>query len=890
MALAARTRLGTYEILAPLGAGGMGEVYRAKDTRLEREVAVKVLPDSFAKDEAALARFTREAKAVAALSHPNILAIFELGQQNGTAFAVTELLEGETLRERLAGGALPQRKAVDLAVQIANGLAAAHEKGIVHRDLKPENLFVTHDGRVKILDFGLAKQNALAASTDTHSPTTPASTEPGTVMGTVGYMAPEQVKGLPADHRADIFAFGCVLYEMLTGRRAFQRETSAETMTAILKEDPPELAAEDGAISTGLRNLLRHALEKSPSERIQSARDLAIFLQSSSSPSTAKTTIRPARDLAALLRRVLVPALAFAAGALVVRLTSRPKPHGLASIRALTFSGADAFPAVSPDGRSLAFTSSRDGKQRVWIKQLATGGEAVLTSGEDNFPRFSPDGSQILFIRSDGDRHALYRQAVVGGEPRNIVDGAITADFMPDGRSIVFLRFATDANGTYTTIERIGIEGGETRLIARTPLALNHPRVSPDGKTIVATQLAQGGAPASIFVVGADGKDARTLATGGVGSLSSSAFVSNDEVIYSKALSASGTVTGSEARFSRQNLASGRAVGFLWSALSSRVVDVLGPGRIVFDTGSPRENVRELRLGSTEPPRWLTHGSSTDRQPVYSRDGKWVLFSSNRSGNLDLWEVSTENGAVRRVTDDAAEDWDPAFSVDGSKLLWSSNRSGAFEIWMAEADGGGARQISHDGVDAENPTETPDGWVVYTSGNLEKGGIWKMRRDGSQATRLAKGGTLLVPEVSPDGRWITYVQSAAGVRNTINVISSADGSPAPFTIDVGATTAATYTSVGLYGRARWRPDGKALVFVGRDENGVNGVYEQEFAPGRDTTKTRRRLAPFDPDVITETLALSPDGTRLSVGSFDRVFSVMLAENVEGVDVPPRGGR
>jgi serine/threonine protein kinase len=243
MLLTAGSRLGPYEVYAPLGAGGMGEVYRARDPKLNRDVAIKILPEALAADPAALARFEREAQAVAALSHPNILAIFDFGLEGDTAYAVMELLEGETLRTRLAQGALPSRKAVDLATQIAEGLAAAHDKGIVHRDLKPENVFVTHDGRVKVLDFGLAKRADADSNRSLSMLATGGHTSPGMVLGTAAYMSPEQVRGEAVDHRSDIFSFGAVLFEMLAGRQAFGRETATESMTAILKEDAPEITA-----------------------------------------------------------------------------------------------------------------------------------------------------------------------------------------------------------------------------------------------------------------------------------------------------------------------------------------------------------------------------------------------------------------------------------------------------------------------------------------------------------------------------------------------------------------------------------------------------------------------------------------------------------------------
>src|SRR5438132_1312429 len=296
MTISAGTRLGPYEILAPLGAGGMGEVYRARDKKLDRNVAVKVLPHSVAADPDTLGRFEREAKAVAALSHPNILAIHDFGNQDGIAYAVTELLEGETLRGKLDAGPITQKKAVDYALQVAKGLSAAHEKGIVHRDLKPENLFVSRDGHVKILDFGLAKKvEPVAPGKETSAPTGSGHTEPGAVMGTVGYMSPEQVKGFPVDHRSDIFSFGTILYELLSGKKAFKRDTNAETMAAIMRDEPAELSESGRNISPALDRLVKHCLEKNRDHRFQSARDIAFNLleQSSSTVPSGAREIAP---------------------------------------------------------------------------------------------------------------------------------------------------------------------------------------------------------------------------------------------------------------------------------------------------------------------------------------------------------------------------------------------------------------------------------------------------------------------------------------------------------------------------------------------------------------------------------------------------------------------
>jgi eukaryotic-like serine/threonine-protein kinase len=315
VSLTAGSRLGPYEILAPLGAGGMGEVYRARDARLGREVAIKVLPESVAADPDRLARFEREAKAVAALSHPNILAIFDFGTHEGISYAVMELLEGETLRGKLDAGPITQKQAVDYAQQIVKGLSAAHEKGVVHRDLKPENLFVMKDGHVKILDFGLAKRVELVApGEETSAPTASGHTQPGTVMGTVGYMSPEQVRGLPVDHRSDIFSFGAILYELLSGQRAFKRDSAADTMAAILKEEPPELSESRRNISPALDHVVQHCLEKSPAARFQAARDIAFALEEASGgPSTPAPAVIAVEPRARVKR-----AAAIVAGALVL--------------------------------------------------------------------------------------------------------------------------------------------------------------------------------------------------------------------------------------------------------------------------------------------------------------------------------------------------------------------------------------------------------------------------------------------------------------------------------------------------------------------------------------------------------------------------------------------
>ncbi len=895
MPLSAGTRLGPYEITGPLGAGGMGEVYRARDSRLGREVAIKVLPETVAGNAEAWSRFEREAKAVASLSHPNILALHDFGVENGTAYSVTELLEGETLRARLDVSSLPVRKVIDYGSQIARGLAAAHDKGVVHRDLKPENIFITHDGRAKILDFGLAKIAPPSSADLTSSPTVDAGTRPGTVMGTMAYMSPEQVRGREVDPRSDIFAFGSVLHEMLTGRAAFRRDTPADTMSAILKEDPPTLAGTSMEIPPALQRIVEHCLEKNPSERFQSARDLAFQLDAVGAASTSaavKTagidTREPRRGLRVAAVFLAGLALGAGIGAMLAARLWAPQALEPPRIRYLSYSGRDGEPSASADGRLIAYPSGHEGRSQIWLKQHPGGDEVALTTGpDDRLPRISPDGSQVLFTRIEGVSSSLFKIPIVGGEPRKIADDAYDGDWSPDGGSVVFVRDGMDGGTLVTTLWVVDAAGQGSREIAAVELALlGGPRWSPDGKTVAVVKLQAENAPNVLMLVPVSGGESRILTPAPPpGRLSSPVWTGDgSSILYAQSGSfAASSADEGAGRVMLHHIDTGETEVRMWLPNSANVIDTLGDGELVLGVSVQRQNLVEAALAGerrSSAERGITRGNSADRQPVFSRDGSWVLFSSNRGGDLDLWKLEVATGAIRRITEDRADDWDPAFTPDGRSIVWSSNRAGHFEIWTCAADGTGARQLSQDGFDAENPTVTPDGeWIVYNSTNPKGSGIWKIHPDGTGAVRIVAG-SFSTPDVSPDGKHVAF-RSAREPRSLF-IARVEDGEHVIEPIDVPGSN--------FNARPRWMPDGTRFLYTASDATGARGVYVQDFVPGRDTTAGRRPLLEFVLEEPPETYGIAPDGTRIIFSKADTLNSLMLAEGLSGVTRPGAGAR
>src|SRR5579863_2684571 len=797
MNLTSGARLGPYEIVAPLGVGGMGEVYRARDSRLKREVAIKVLPPAVSLDADRLRRFEQEALATAALNHPNILAVFDIGTHEGSPYVVSELLEGETLRDRLRSGSISVRKALDYAMQIAHGLAAAHEKGIIHRDLKPENLFLTKDGRVKILDFGLAKltqtESGAHAATMTHV------TEVGTVLGTAGYMSPEQVRGVAVDARSDIFSFGAILYEMFLGKRAFHRDTAADTMSAILKEDPPDLSETNRNVSPALERIVQHCLEKNPEARFHSASDIAFDLEHLSGISSTSTRLTPVASTPSRNRLFVALAgglaLALAMLALGLWLGRGKGPAPLAEYNQITFrTGSIGNARFAPDGSVIYSASWDGGDNQLYLARTDDPGAREL--GLKNAELLSISKNGELAIRLNTVRYGGYarsgtlaRVPLSGGTPREVLENVQDADWAADGTTMAVVRYVPE-NSHWRLEYPIG------KVLFDSINWISHPKISPDGKWVAFADHENPGGDdeGSVAVIGADGKEKEKKLSSGWESIEGIFWNnSSDEIWFTcsangsaenpHAVTLSGklrTITNVPGGVWLEDLKNGAALmvthqerigirgmapggkeerdlgWFGWSI----VRDISRDGhKIVFEeegNGGGQNYTVFLRDTDGSPPTRIGEGVPGAISP----DAKWVITKPAKGGPLSM--VPTGAGEARQLTHDAISYHGCRWLPDGKHLLAAGIEAGhGVRDYLIDTSSGDSKPITPEGV--AGTQLSPDGRSAAVLGSDGKWGVWPL--DGNAIRPIPDlDGSVYVNGWSPDGGSVYVASSRADQR------------------------------------------------------------------------------------------------------------------------------
>lgn len=874
MSLPRGTRLGHYEILNAIGEGGMGEVYRARDLRLDRDVAIKILSGLVALVPGSIARFEQEAVTVAKLSHPNILAVHEFGSDNGMLFVAMELVDGETLRARLASGPLPARRAVIYALQLARGMAAAHSRGIVHRDLKPENVMITRDDQVKILDFGLAKTVEISETDMTRGPGV--ATNAGTILGSSGYMAPEQVRGLPLDHRTDIFAFGAVLYEMLSGQRAFMGQTKADTMSAILTSEPPELDAPHLSIPPGLERIVRRCLEKSADLRFQSANDLAFALETFS---TVSTTSAAAAPMVAPSRRRAAPWLPWGiatvglAAAFASWLLRPPPPTPEARWQSFTriteSAGEETSPSLSPDGNTVAYAVRVNGRWAIYGQRVGGRNPVPIVNDpqrDERAPAFSPDGSLIAFHESDelggifvagatgesvrrlteigfdpawspdgkkiaftteeiidpstrlGDS-TLFVVDVAGGAPRKIVDeDAVQAAWSPSGERIVYWSNSSGQRDIYT----VSANGG-TRVPLTQDAAIDWAPVwSPDGKFVYFSSD-RGGAM-NLWRIAVDQSSGRPLGA-------------------PQAVTAGVQASAELPRFSRD----GSRLAF-----RSRVASI-NPVVIPFDP-------RTARAGT---PALLDTQNNIRVPSGVSPDGKQIAYFSVGEQQEDIF-IGPPGGPLRRVTDDAWRDRAPVFTPDGAALVFYSNRDGNWAVWRIGIDGGNLRKVVGPRSGAVYALVSPKGDTVVFVANSGRAMF------SAPLSSTSEGTPTELPGAVADGKYFNPTAWSPDGGRLAGVLQSTSGRPSGVAVYDLATHATTTISADETYSAKWLADSRRVMYF--TKNGSELVVLDTL------TRTRSVVDVHLPGPSThDVFAISPDNRTIYYGAVRAEADIWIAE-------------
>ena len=874
MAATPGQKFGPYEVQAHVGEGGMGEVYRARDTRLNRSVAVKILPESMADDAARMHRFEQEARTVAALNHPNILSVYDVGVQDGTPYLVMELLEGETLRERLDRGPLGVRKSVEIGLQIAHGLAAAHERGIVHRDLKPENIFLTRDGHTKLLDFGLSKAMAVASAAKasgymsdvTMQTVQTMATQPGVVMGTAPYMSPEQVRGEPIDHRSDIFSFGAVLYEMLSGRRAFSGDTAVETMTAILKSEPPDIDLEYTKVPPAMDRIVRHCLEKAPADRFQSARDLT-FALGALSGSDSTVALRPqtakARQISpwALVAAALV--LITAAASAYYLANRRPPAHRMEF--AIPVQSEIGQMAISSDGTMIAYVAIDDttGEGAIYTQEVGTTAATRLSGTEGaTYPFWSPDCMYVAFFANN----KLKKISAYGGTPQVLAS-------VQDGRggswsSKGVIVYAPDSGGPLWRVDADGTDAAPlTDKNFAQPGVSSHrwPVFLPDGEHFFFWAGDFSGSPddkvSGIYFSSLSAPDARHLVELAI----STPGYSRDHLFYvdhKGALvalpvdGAKGRVTGKPQVVAPQV---GRHPSTYWGAFS-----VALNGTVIFHQGTGASLSQLVwydragkELGRVGEPGLLAN-------PTLSPDGQRLSFdvADAKGKNIDVYLYDLHGGTSTRFTFDPQEETTAVWSRDGKTIAFRSG-SGTQNLRFKNSNGFESDRGVPTGLEGladimPNSFDPSDSHLL-ASALLNRGGsrLYLLPMPDGKAQPFLEGrGNQLAGQISPDGKWVAYQSDESGEWEVYI-------SPFPN----GGGKLQVSQSGGT--QPRWRADGKEIFYMDFKGQLIAVPLNSEGSLSTGTPKalfqSLARTAVSSSDIFS--YDVTPDGQRFLIDRY-----------------------
>lgn len=781
-------QLGHYQILSFIGAGGMGEVYAAEDQRLGRKVAIKLLLAGIAQDEDRLRRFAQEARAVGMLNHPNILTIHDVGTHQGAPYLVSELLEGETLRDRLKKGALSPSRSVDIALQLARGLAAAHERGIVHRDLKPENLFITTDGRVKILDFGLAKltQPQFNGTDPNGQAFSIVRSNPGLVMGTVGYMAPEQLRGAETDHRADIFAFGVILYEILTGERPFRGNSMADTMSAILTQEAPQLPAPLSVQAPGLARLVHRCLEKQAPQRFQSASDLGFALEALTIPllnssgaaqtavpdATVNKSAQTLRFKPGLRRMNWLGwagwglALLFMIAAIGPWLSHFRRPATTPRVVPFTsFPGQKSTPVFSPDGNQIAFIwdGGDEARERgVYVKLIGEGAPLRVASNPGLQLAWSPDGRSVAFDRAGNDG-GIFTVPATGGPERRLTELGGSFAWAPDQKALAVAR--RNSPQEPFSIVLVTLETGATRKLTNPPAGSvgdQSPAFSPDGQKL-AFLRSPGTQVGDIYAVPITGGEPQRL--------------TSDNLYLSGGLA--WTTDGREIVFSSTR----GGLPTLWrvQAAGGKLRRVMGIGEYALQPTVARTGERlaylyrktdtniwrapgPLSTAPTTEPTRLVASTREEYSPQFSPDGNRIAFVSDSSGSREIWVCDSDGGHPVQLTNfGGSHTGSPRWSPDGRQIAFDSRPAGLSSIYVISAAGGSPRQLTDGKSENVLPSWSRDGrWIYFGSRRSGDWQIWRMTATGEQAEQVTKNGGYEAFEAA-DGKALYYAKHEPGI-------------------------------------------------------------------------------------------------------------------------------